>query len=179
MLLRAFGRVWSGDDPDRQRFIDSLTITVVGSRIGEWLPNLLTAPGKQVVTRLAVLMDSDGGGLPPWASDRRGEHFGAFLSDPTLEPSIVTGNEALVDATFDELGLSRPWSAGQLPRPDDIAAWVADKGRRRKAEFALAFSELVEASRDACHVPGHFRELLDSVHLDPTPGADGKLAAAT
>ncbi|HEX2040885.1 MAG TPA: AAA family ATPase [Acidimicrobiales bacterium] len=172
MLVRAFGRAWSSGDEDKQHFIDALTITVVGSRIGQWLPNLLTAPDKEVVTRVAVLMDSDGGGLPQWATDRRGEHFDAFLSDPTLEPSVVVGNEALIEAVFDELGYAKPWVAGESPTAGDIAAWVADKGRRRKAEFAMAFSALIEADSERTVVPTHLRDLLDFVYGQSSPAAE-------
>ena len=41
LLLRAFGYVWAADEPRKSRFIDSLTITIAGSRIGDWIPRLL------------------------------------------------------------------------------------------------------------------------------------------
>jgi putative ATP-dependent endonuclease of OLD family len=177
MLLRSFGRAWSFGDEDKQSFVDALTITVVGSRIGQWLPNLLSRPGTEVVTRLAVLMDGDGGGLPQWAIDRRGEHFDAFLSDPTLEPSVVAGNEAFIATAFEELGLQKPWHDDQGPTASDIATWVGDKGRRRKAEFALAFSALVEADPAGSSVPEHFQLLLDFLY--DSPGADSEPKAGS
>ncbi len=81
-VLRAFARVWAGSDRVRRRFVASLTITVVGSRIGGWLPNLLTKPGEEIAERLAILRDSDGNPEPNWIASRRGDHFDAFTSDP-------------------------------------------------------------------------------------------------
>jgi len=37
LLVRRFGHVWAGDDDRQLHFVDALTITVAGSRIGDWI----------------------------------------------------------------------------------------------------------------------------------------------
>ena len=173
LLVRAFGRVWAGEDPVRLRFIEALTITVVGCAIGEWLPKLLSSPETLIANRLAVLRDSDGHNLPDWIVHRQSDHFQAFTSDPTLEPAIVPGNEALVAEALRALNTSGPWDDGSDATRADVESWVAGKGKRLKAAFASGVADLVAAAPDRVTVPPHFVDLLDFCFEDfdtPTSG---------
>src|SRR5690606_211726 len=102
-VLRTFGGVWADDDPRRRRFLDALTITVIGSRVGEWLPAMLASDGQELVSRVAVLLDLDDKPVPAWADRRKGDTCGVFVSDPTLEPSLLAGNEQLITDVLAEI----------------------------------------------------------------------------
>ena len=164
MVLRAIARVWAGGDRVRRRFVDALTVTVVGSRIGAWLPELLTREGNEISTRLAVLRDSDGKSTPEWVTSRAGAHFGFFLSDPTLEPSLVPGNEEIIRRVFNAMGVtSSPWDDGEKPTSDNVRAWFVGKGKGQKAKFADHFSSQAELNPLSVTVPAHMQLLLDFV----------------
>ena len=164
IVLRAIARAWAGGDRVRRRFVDALTITVVGSRIGAWMPELLTREGNEISTRLAVLRDSDGKATPRWVTSRASAHFGFFLSDPTLEPSLVPGNEDIIRRVFDAMRVtSLPWNDGEEPTSDNVKAWFADKGKRWKAKFADHFSSQAELDPLSVTVPAHMQLLLDFV----------------
>ncbi|WP_419932607.1 ATP-dependent nuclease [Candidatus Poriferisodalis sp.] len=161
IVLRAIARIWAGSDPVRARFVEALTITVVGSRIGPWLPDLLAHPGKEICARLALLQDSDGRPVPNWITKREGERFGVFLSEPTLEPSLVDGNEALFEKLFESLKIEKPWTAKEGPTPESIVKWLTGAGRQRKAILADRFSALASNRPESVSIPQHMSKLLD------------------
>ena len=164
IVLRAVARVWAGTDRIRRRFVDALTITVVGSRIGPWLPELLTKPGMEISSRLAVLRDSDGKPVPKWVEDRRSDHFEVFLSDPTLEPSLVSGNESIIEEVFKRLKIKKlPWDEDDAPTADDVWDWCAGRGERHKAAFADVFSSILDEDPLSATVPAHMEHLLEFV----------------
>ena len=164
IVLRAIARVWAGGDRVRRRFVDALTITVVGSRIGAWMPELLTREGNEISTRLAVLRDSDGKAAPGWVTSRASAHFGFFLSDPTLEPSLAPGNEEIIRRVFDAMRVrNSPWNDGEEPTSDNVRAWFVGKGKRQKAKFADHFSSQAELDPLSVTVPAHMQLLLDFV----------------
>ena len=164
IVLRAIARVWAGGDRVRRRFVDALTITVVGSRIGAWMPELLTREGNEISTRLAVLRDSDGKAPPRWVTSRASAHFGFFLSDPTLEPSLVPGNKKIIRRVFKAMKVKNlPWGDGEKPTSDNVMAWFEDKGKGRKAKFADHFSSEAELDPQSVTVPAHMQRLLDFV----------------
>ncbi|HET9895881.1 MAG TPA: hypothetical protein VFQ44_13215 [Streptosporangiaceae bacterium] len=91
VLVRQFGRAWAAGDPIRQRFIDALTITVFGARVGRWPVDLLASPGDEIADRIAILKDTDTRGdgkfnPPDWIINRDPQVVQAFYSVPTLEP---------------------------------------------------------------------------------------------
>jgi putative ATP-dependent endonuclease of OLD family len=161
-VLRAMARRWARTDRVRRRFVESLTITVAGSRIGPWLPSLLTKDGSELVDRLAILRDTDGDPEPRWVTNTRSARFDVFFSDPTLEPSITPGNEALVRDLLAEIGVAEE----DLPDDDDdLPAWVAryfkKKGKAKKADFADAFvTECRDPDVDIT-MPDHINDLLE------------------
>lgn len=180
IVLRAVARVWAGDDRIRRRFVEALTISVVGSRVGRWLPNLLARNGEEIVDRLAILRDSDGKATPPWIIDSTTEHFHVFASDPTLEPSITPGNEAIVRS------LLKPTVAADVDIPADdhdlpawVRTWFMKQGKGRKARFADGFAKACRDNADTVAVPTHLAELLAFVwegflpEADPTDVAEG------
>lgn len=160
-VLRALGRVWAGADTTKRRFVDALSITVAGSRVGDWLPSLLASSGQEVVTRLAVLADSDHGSEPSWVAQARSERFDYFVSDPTLEPALTPGNEQVVDSIIESMtNADCPWSPG-LPGPTEIEDWFKDRGRSRKSDFADGFVLACEERPEEIQVPSHIHGLLE------------------
>ncbi len=162
IVLRAIARVWAGGDRMRSRFVDALTISVVGSRVGPWLPNLLTRPGEEIVEKLAILRDTDGQSTPEWVTVLTGDHFEVFLSDPTLEPSITPRNETVVreilaDMTTNALGM--PDDEDELP--GWVAKWFKTERKAQKATFADDFAARCEAAPDDIVVPKHLSDLLE------------------
>lgn len=180
IVLRAVARVWAGKDRIRRRFVDSLTISVVGSRIGQWLPALLTRDGEEIVDKLAILRDSDGKPSPQWVTKSTSEHFRVFLSDPTLEPSITAGNESTVRSILQRIAKAD----AQLPDDDgELAAWVGAwfrrQGKGHKARFADEFAKTCRDDATAISVPTHLADLLDFIwdgflpELGPAAPGDG------
>lgn len=163
IVLRAVARVWAGNDRIRRRFVDALTISVVGSRIGPWLPDLLTRSGDEIVEKLAILRDSDGKLPPKWVVNRKGEHFRVFFSKPTLEPSITPGNESTVRSVLESLVSEDV----DIPADADLKAWATTwfkkQGKGMKARFADGFAKACRDSPDGIEVPSHLGELLDFV----------------
>lgn len=162
IVLRAIARIWAADDWIKRRFVNALTVSVVGSRVGRWLPDLLCRPEEEIVDKLAVLRDSDGRPPPQWIADYEGEHFKVFLSDPTLEPSLTPGNEDIVRPLLNAMNVPD----GDLPADDAelpawVAAWFKDKGKARKARFADGFADRCRRAPDTVEVPGHLGDLLD------------------
>lgn len=165
-LLRAFGRAWAGDDPVKSAFVDALAIVPMGNRVGEWPIRLLAEPGFELATQVAVLADTDARGTPlpepsppAWHAEFS-EHrtFRAFWSRPTLEPSLVEGNESLVEAALSKIdreveGVLSANSLDQLFR--------TSTGKRVKAEFAFELAAIVNSNRDGVDVPDHIADLFD------------------
>ena len=54
IIVRQLGAVWAAGDPVKAGFIDALTITVVGSKIGRWPIDSIATPGHELVDRLAL-----------------------------------------------------------------------------------------------------------------------------
>jgi len=177
-VLRTFGGVWADGDPNRQRFLDALTITVIGSRVGEWLPAMLASEGQELVSRVAVLLDLDDKPVPEWALRREGETCGVFISDPTLEPSLLAGNEQLITDVLVEIVTTPPWgtdaTAATLALMKD---WVKSAGRSRKADFADELCRRIELDPSQANVPAHLAALLNFLYVDPA-GAPAPAVAA-
>lgn len=154
LILRKMGHAWAASDPGRRDFIDSLTIVPIGSKVGEWMVQLLATPGYELATRVAVLGDSDdrtGGppSTPAWMSTYDEEVVQCFLSHPTLEPAITPGNESLIVEALGEIG---------LPIQEPVSAEAVDSlfhgtGRTHKGEFAYAVAAQIEASMASGSVP--------------------------
>lgn len=164
LLLRVFGKAWA-NDPDRQALVDALTIIPVGSKVGEWTLQLLASPGFEIVDRVAILRDTDDRtgstpGPPSWLSLYDSEIVACFLNHPTLEPSVVSGNEGLIASALDQAGITRP--------PEITSASIDDLFRNgagpRKGEFAFALAEIVDTSvgdGETISVPEQFRQLFE------------------
>ncbi len=169
-VLRAFGRVWADGDVSRKRFIDALTITVVGSRVGPWLYRLLVNPDHPISRRLAVLSDSDGKPPAKWiptAVSMADGRFDVFSSEPTLEPSLVPGNEQMFHEIFDPKSpKSRPFPDGGSPTISNVTEFFKKGGRSRKADFADDVAAFCDEHPDQVEVPSHMKRLLEFLWLD-------------
>jgi putative ATP-dependent endonuclease of OLD family len=164
-VVRRFGRVWAAGNGDRSRFVDSLTIGVMGSRVGAWLPELLTQPGQEIVSRLAVLMDSDGDAKPSWAERREGDHFKVFLSEPTLEPALYRAMPELVGEILEDKGFVLQADASDVEAGvSEVVEWLKEAGKRKKAAIAEGVLDAIddlEAEGDPVHVPDHFKVMYE------------------
>lgn len=170
VLLRQLGHRWAASDPIRASFIDSLTITAMGSRVGRWPVDLLATPGHEIVKRLAILSDSDDRtgktpSPPAWTNNFSTEIVRMFISAPTLEPSLVQGNEGLVTATLGGIGVPAPDEI----TPTSIDALFRTTAKKRKAEFALELADRISSQSPAetdFQMPNHIAELFDFVFGD-------------
>ena len=173
VMLRQLGAVWAGDDTLKQGFIDALTITVIGTKVGSWPVELLATKGYEIVRRLAILRDSDTRGkplpaLPTWITSRD-PVVKAFVSHPTLEPSLVESNEDAVAAALATMGITL--AAGVSAESVD-AAFGSDTHKKKKGAFALELAgEFVarHVAEQPVHVPQHIRELFEFLYTEP-PG---------
>lgn len=195
-LAREFGWVWAGHDPDRQAFIDALSIVPIGTKVGAWSVRLLATRGHELCTRLAVLLDSDvdfneSPSPPTWAI----EHDPAVVlfehSHPTLEPEVSRGNADLVKVAMLDIGLAVPGEAtpefvhetfrSARTGTKDRSATSAGKGASRKGEFALALAgRIADARRTAqtvIRVPAPLERILEFLY--PAPPAPAPAPAPT
>ena len=181
VVLRQLGAAWAGTDLEKEGFVDALTITVIGTKVGPWCVDLLATPGHEIVQQAAILRDSDTRGGPPpalpaWINDRD-PTVKAFVSHPTLEPSLVAGNEEAVEVALTAMDITLE---AVTPQAVDTT-FSTDPNKRRKGEFALEFAAAVAARRAdgaTVHVPDHIRglfEFLFAAHMadgladDPDP----------
>lgn len=160
-LIRAVGRAWSAADEAKMGFIDSLAVFPVGHKIGQWPLRLLAEPGYEIVTRIAALGDTDHRDAqttfspPTWHDELSPDTGRFFYSEPTLEPSLVAGNEAMIDTALRDVGIIPPASV--------TPEWVDDYFRAnsgKKAVFALALAELINADPETFVVPRHLAALF-------------------
>lgn len=175
VILRQLGAEWASGDREKEGFVDALTITVIGTKVGRWTVDLLATQGHEVAHRVAILRDSDTrNGLPPtlpaWITNRD-PTVKAFVSDPTLEPSLVPGNEAAVEAALTAMGIT-------LDTVDSatVDATFHDTHRARKGEFALEFAAVFAARRASgtpVQVPNHIRALFEFLFAEPPEDTSG------
>lgn len=170
ILVRQFGRAWAAGEPLKQRFLDALTITVMGTKVGRWPVDLLAAPDHEVVGRVAILTDTDKRNgesftQPAWLSGRDPSIVQGFFCAPTLEPSITPGNMGAVTAALSVLGLDVPLAV----TTDAVDEIFRSTGAHRKGEFALELGAELSRRLDAeepVTVPDHFREMFDYLYSD-------------
>lgn len=171
-ILRLLGRAWAGNDARRIGFIDSLAILPVGHKVGQWPIRLLATPGHELVTRVAAVADTDrrgtplpGAQAPAWHSELDHESARFFWSRPTLEPSLVDGNENLIKSAF---------KACNLAEPDPVTAQTVDQffvsQPRHKGKFALALAMLVDKNLSTVVVPSHISEMFTWLYDGTEPG---------
>ncbi|GAA1937200.1 ATP-dependent nuclease [Amycolatopsis minnesotensis] len=183
-ILRQFGRAWAGSDDLKRRFVESLTVTVMGCRPGQWPVDLLAAPGHEIARRIAVFTDTDT--RPPdvfsetaWLRDGDAAVVRGFYNAPTLEPAVTSGNEEAVRQAFTAARLTPP----DPLTPRTVDAYFATKaGKRHKAEFALEFADellrRVEAG-GAIVVPAHVADMYEFLYAaDEDEAADADPLAA-
>ncbi|WP_431946581.1 ATP-dependent nuclease [Micromonospora marina] len=179
-VLRLFGQAWAGTDATKAAFVSALTITVMGWKVGEFPANLLATPGYELAARVVVLVDSDKPvsvtpTKPAWTSKYHPDTFRYIISHPTLEPSLVTGNEALFTTALERTGLAAPDTVDVATITALFASAKADgtpagPGKPKKAQFSLHLAELLQdhiyADPTSVQVPDHLRELFDFLY-DP------------
>ena len=187
-VLREFARAWAGTDQDKLAFVDALSIVAMGTKVGHWAVRLLATRGQELCTKLAVLRDSDqdfdATPTPPsWITAHDPDIAAAFISHPTLEPAITSGNEKLIAAALDDAGIAAPGTItpetihvlfrSARTAKGTFPATPAGAGAKRKADFALALAQqLADANIGATPpvVPEHLRNLFEFLY--PTPPAD-------
>ena len=163
-ILRQFGRAWAKGDERKVAQIDALAILPLGRKVGPWPIQLLATPGYELVTRVAALTDTDVKGdkprsahrPPEWHEDLNSDVARFFWSHPTLEPSLVSGNEEMVRRS---MGF-----AANTPISPLIVRQYFDKHSGRKGEFAIRFSREIDrqlAKGSSVHIPDEIRKMFD------------------
>jgi len=163
VILRQLGAAWADGDPAREGFVDALTITVVGWKIGRWPVDLLATPGHEIVDRIAVFTDTDTRpGPAPDAPDwmERPPFVRSFRSHPTLEPALTPGNEQAIADALEAMAITEPSAI----TPATIDELFQNTAKKRKAEFSLELAAVFAARRDSSAsvvVPDHVQDLFD------------------
>ena len=163
VILRQLGAAWADGDPAKEGFVDALTITVVGWKIGRWPVDLLATPGHEIVDRVAVFTDTDSRGGPaaqPPEWMERPPFVRPFRSHPTLEPAMTPGNEDAIADALEAMAVAKPSAI----TPASIDELFQKTARKRKAEFSLELAGVFAARRDrgaSVAVPAHVRDLFD------------------
>jgi len=178
VLVRQFGRAWAAGDPYKQGLIDALTITVMGTKVGRWPVDLLATPGHEIVSRIAILTDTDTRGdaqFTPasWTTDRDPDIVQAFYSPPTLEPAITVGNEPIVSQILATMGfraVAGIAANGGNVTANDVDEIFQNAGRQRKGEFALLLGAELSRRMDVGEpvtVPPHFQQMFEYLFANP------------
>ncbi|MGW0163031.1 ATP-dependent nuclease [Mycobacterium sp. NPDC003323] len=156
-LLRIVGRAWALGDPERQAFIDALSIVIVGHKVGPWPIRLVATPGFELVHRAAAIADTDRRGdplpdpkPPAWHQQLDAATARFFWSRPTLEPSMVSGNEGLFERALQRLNVSVP-DPLDLDGIDELFA----SQPRIKGKFALTLASEMQRQLADVYVPEH------------------------
>lgn len=182
-LLRAFGRAWAWGDAAKFAFIDALSIVPIGNKVGEWPVRLLAHPGWELVSQVAVLSDTDRRGDPipepiptPWQNDFiDSTRFKVFWSRPTLEPTLVDGNEHLVETALAVVG--QTMTGALTPKSvDDL--FQTSSGKKLKGEFAFELAAIVDENSTIVCVPHQLVELFDWLwagHIKEDGDDDGQM----
>jgi putative ATP-dependent endonuclease of OLD family len=170
VLVRQFGRAWAGDDADKQRFIDAITIVSLGTKVGRWPVDLLACPEHEIVGRMAIVTDTDTRGPTPfsppsWITSNDENRVRGFFSSPTLEPAVTAGNEAAVESALTALGHAPPDTIS----PEVIDDLFKTSLQRRKGEFALHLAAEINDRLDheePVVVPDHLAEMFNFLYSD-------------
>lgn len=179
VVLRQLGAAWADGDPAKEGFIDALTMTVMGWKVGEWPVHLLATADHEIVDRLAVFTDTDSRPgepppLPAWMD--RPPTVRGFRCHPTLEPELVPGNEDAVGTALSAMGVSlTPVTAA------GVDALFQGTAKKRKGEFSLELAAVFAERQDkgqSVFVPGVVRAMFDYLYEIPAPfDADAGSAA--
>jgi putative ATP-dependent endonuclease of OLD family len=190
LVLRQLALRWAGADQIRRHFVDSLTILPIGSKVGEWPVRLLATPEFEMVTRLAVLTDSDNRvdaepSPPAWTNGYSDEVFIYRMNHPTLEPALaLPGNRAVIAHALQDVGLDvpdevNPATVDALFRRAssiDGQSVPADPGAGKKGDFAYHLASRL-ADGEPASVPDHITEVLEFIFHGVTPGDDDPVDA--
>jgi putative ATP-dependent endonuclease of OLD family len=169
LLVRQFGRAWARADDSKRRFIDALTVTVMGTKVGHWPVQLLATRGHELASRIAILRDTDSRvdgespQQPPWMAEHDETVVRAFLSHPTLEPAVTTGNEDAVRSAIGQAGISIQDAFPVIPASVD-ELFTNTQHRTKKAFFALALADELARrleAQDGIAVPPHLEAMFD------------------
>jgi len=193
-VLRELGWAWAGADPDKQAFVDALSIVPMGTKVGPWAVRLLATRGHELCSRLAVLRDSDldfdeTPTQPSWAPDHDPAVLRVEHSHPTLEPQLTAGNESLIEGALTDVRLDVPdpvtpeaiHDIFRSKHKENGATVPAGPGASRKGEFAEALAGRLRDARYGgtidVHVPGPIVQVFDFLYTTPAPSpapeADG------
>lgn len=179
IILRQLGARWADSDPSKEGFIDALTITIMGSRVGEWPVELLATAGYEIVDRLAVFSDTDvrpGGAPPVPAWMEKPPTARGFQCHPTLEPELVPGNEVAIEAALTSMGITL-----NPVTPEAVDDLFQTTAKRRKGEFSLELAAVFAQRHESggvITIPQLIVDMFDFLYDQPAPAPpDG--AAAT
>ena len=172
-ILRSLGRAWAGGDSQLTGFIDSLAILPIGHKVGQWPIRLLATPSHELVTRVAALTDTDLRGTPlptpkppAWHGELDHESARFFWSQPTLEPSLVYGNETLINAAFTKSNLKAP-----KPITIDTVDQFFVNQKKYKGRFALALACVLDQNLSSIMVPSHINDMFTWLYDGSEPGS--------
>jgi putative ATP-dependent endonuclease of OLD family len=170
-LLRVIGRAWALNDPLRRAFIEALSIVFVGHKVGQWPVRLVGTPGFELVSRVAAVADTDRRGdplpdpkPPEWHKKLDAESARFFWSRPTLEPSILPGNEAFFRRALERLkqDVPDPLNAGEIDG-------LFKSNRSLKGRFALALASEMRDELANVTVPEHIAAAYTWLMQAPPP----------
>lgn len=181
ILARTFALAWADGDPSKAAFVEALPIIAMGAVPGEWTGQLLATPGHELCDRVAILRDSDNRtdptpAPPAWISGYDTGTIQVLLSHPTLEPTLVTGNEAAVAAALTASGIALE---DVTPATVDDT-FRTDTNRKKKAQFAYELAAEIRTALDngvAVQVPDAIGAALDFLIADPPEPDDGPVGA--
>jgi len=194
VLLRVFARAWADHDAARTAAAEALSIIPMGAMPGEWIAELLVTSGYELCSRVAILGDTDertpgvAPHAPAWVESLDAPALRYFSSHPTLEPTLVQGNETAMAAAL--TAIHEPLDDVTAESIDGL--FREDGPRKKKGWFAYELAARLSDELDRGEpvtVPAQIVELLafalssdvpaGSAGPDPAPDLEEDLGTAT
>ena len=168
-LLRAFGRAWAAGDRANWRSSTHWRSCRSGTGSASGLFICWLSPDSSSLHRWRSCHNYNrpenpgdlmpGPTPPPWQQKfDTSDHVEWFWSKPTLETTLVAGNEALVNEALKRIGKD----LNETPTLENVDALFARKSNRRfKGEFAFELAALADENQTNLVVPDQLRNLFD------------------
>lgn len=173
-LLRVLGRVWAASDDARSSFVEALSILPLGHKVGQWPIRLLATQGHELVGRVAALSDTDKRGNPlpapappSWQPNLSFKTARFFWSRPTLEPSLVPGNEDLIGEALEACGQCQP-----KPITPSAIDSIFQATSKIKGTFSLELADLIRRNPSRVTVPTHIAEMFEWLFTGEIPSGN-------
>jgi putative ATP-dependent endonuclease of OLD family len=158
---------------------EALSVVAMGAVPGEWIAEVLMTPGFELCGLVAILSDTDDRapdavlGPPQWLGTLNQPALGYFLSHPTLEPTLVPGNEASVGTALTRINEAMEDVTSAAVDAKFLEATPRAKKGWFAYELAAVLSDALEDGQQIS-IPPQINDLLEFLMPDPVVDGDAE-----